>query len=110
MAFVKKKTSPKNREGHTVYGYKHCPKPVEDFFSNIIFTDEAHVDPSSQTVGDILGGQGTRYDPENIQEKGQKKGVKFHIAAWISWYGKAENGISTVHPMMAQPYCLQPGN
>ena len=38
----------------------------------------------------ILRERGTRLDPENIQERGEKIGVKLHIAAWINWHTKAE--------------------
>ncbi len=41
-------------------------KSVEDFWSYIYFTDEAHIDPTSQAVGDILRERGKRYDTENI--------------------------------------------
>lgn len=33
---------------------------------------------------------GTRDDPENIEERPPLAGVRFHIAAWISWWGKAD--------------------
>lgn len=89
-AFVKKEISKKNRESRTAYGYQHCYKPIEDFYSYVVFTDEAHIDPASQAVGDILREQGKRYSPENHQERPERKRTRFHIAAWISWYGKAE--------------------
>jgi hypothetical protein len=47
----------------------------------MIYTDEAHVDPTSQAVGDILREQGTRDLLENIEERPPLKGVRFHIAA-----------------------------
>lgn len=34
--------------------------------------------------------EGHRDDPENIKERPHLKGVRFHIAAWVSWWGKAE--------------------
>jgi hypothetical protein len=34
--------------------------------------------------------QRTRDLPENIEERPPLKGVRFHIAAWISWWGKAD--------------------
>ena len=34
--------------------------------------------------------RGTRYDTENIQERGEKTGVKLHIAAWCNWHAKAD--------------------
>jgi hypothetical protein len=38
---------------------------------------------------EVLREEGHRYDTENIQERGQLTGVRFHVAGWISWYGKA---------------------
>ncbi|KFY80201.1 hypothetical protein V499_00958 [Pseudogymnoascus sp. VKM F-103] len=34
--------------------------------------------------------EGHRDDPENIKERPPLKGVRFHIAAWVSWWRKAE--------------------
>ncbi|PQE05359.1 Transposable element Tc3 transposase protein [Rutstroemia sp. NJR-2017a BBW] len=53
-------------------------------------TKKAHVDPNAQSQGRVLREQGTRDRPENIEERPPLKGVRFHIAAWISWWGKAE--------------------
>ncbi|KAH7370668.1 hypothetical protein BKA65DRAFT_488999 [Rhexocercosporidium sp. MPI-PUGE-AT-0058] len=90
MAFVKKQVSEKNREERVAYGERHLGKTIHDFWACITFTDEAHVDPSSQAVGDILRERGTRYADENIMERQEKRGSAFHIAAWINWYGKSE--------------------
>lgn len=40
--------------------------------------------------GYILREQGHRYDTENIQQRGEKTGVKLYIAAWVNWYKKAD--------------------
>jgi hypothetical protein len=74
-------------------------------WSYIFFTDEAHIDPTSQTVGDILREQGKRYADENIQERGEKLGVRFHIAAWITWWDKAEK-LEFYHD--EEPHDVQP--
>ncbi|KAG4440976.1 hypothetical protein IFR05_003540 [Cadophora sp. M221] len=79
-----------NLEGRQEYGHNHVGKTIEDFWSTITFTDEAHVDPSSQAISDILREQGTRYDDENVMERQDKRGVAFHIAASINWWGKSE--------------------
>lgn len=89
-AFVKKDISKKNRQERATYGYTHYEKTVEDFWSYIFFTDEAHIDPTSLGVGHILREKGKRYDNENIQERGERKGVQFYITAWITWFDKAE--------------------
>lgn len=88
-AFVKKTFSKKNRKNRTLYGENHLYDPLFGFFDHIVYTDEAHVDPTSQTQGRVLREQGTRDNPENIEERPPLKGVRFHIAAWISWWGKA---------------------
>lgn len=89
-AFVKKVISTKNCEQRTIYGHNHVYDPLFGFFDHIVYTDEAHIDPTSQAQGRILREQGTRDDPENIEQRPPLKGVRFHIAAWISWYGKAD--------------------
>jgi hypothetical protein len=89
-AFIKKKISVKNRINRTTYGNEHVYDPIFGFFDHIVFTDEAHVDPTSRAQERVLREQGTRDRPENIEEKEPLKGVRFHIAGWISWYGKAD--------------------
>ncbi len=79
-AFVKKEILDKNKKERVAYGEEHKDKSVEDFWSYIFFSDKAHIDPTSQAPGGILRERGTRYDDENIQERGEMKGVKFHIA------------------------------
>ena len=89
MAFVKKQISEKNKEERVEYGQRHRNKTIEEFWSCITFTDEAHIDPTSQAIGDILRKKGTRYDDENIMERRERRGAAFHIAGWINWYGKS---------------------
>jgi len=84
QAYIQKRISAKNRCERTDYGIKHQDKGVDDFWKYIVFTDETHIDPSSLCQGNILCEQGHRYDPENIQERGEKTGVKLHIAGWIN--------------------------
>jgi hypothetical protein len=88
--FIKKIISDKNKDERVAYSKEHKDKPVEDFKSYIFFTDEAHIDPTSQAVWDILRERGKRHDDENIQERGEKLGVRFHVAAWIIEWDKAE--------------------
>jgi hypothetical protein len=89
-AFVRKTLSAKNRRERTRYGQEHIGKTVDDFWQYIFFTDEAHIDPSSTAQGYILRERGTRYDTQNIQQRGEKTGVVLHVAAWCNWYKKAE--------------------
>lgn len=44
----------------------------------------------SQARSCITREQETRDDPENIEQRPLLLGVRFHIAAWISWWGKAD--------------------
>ena len=90
QAYVGKKISAANREKRVSYGERHKGKSIAEFWSHIFFTDEAHIDPTASSVGWILREQGTRYAPENIQERGELSSNKLHFAAWVNWYGKAE--------------------
>jgi hypothetical protein len=89
MAYVAKKLPTATRTLRLQYARKYQYKTVHDFWRYIIYTDEAHIDPSSQRVGNILREAGTRLDIENIQERPPKEGVKLHIAAWVTWDHKA---------------------
>ena len=89
QAYVQKTLSKKNEKERTQYGQEHKDKSIEDFWSFIMFSDEAHVDPSKQLQGYELREQGTRYEAKNIQERGEKTGTKVHMAAWVNWFEKA---------------------
>ena len=54
MAFVKKQVSAKNKKERVAYSTEHIGKTIEDFWSCITFTGEAHHDPAAQPVGYIL--------------------------------------------------------
>jgi len=88
-AFVKKVISAQNCASRAIYGQTHLYDPLFGFFDHIVYIDGAHIDPTSQAQGMVLREQGKRDDPENIEERPPLKGVRFHIAAWISWWGKA---------------------
>ncbi|KAG9249103.1 hypothetical protein BJ878DRAFT_571837 [Calycina marina] len=53
-AFFKKVVSTKNRGEREAYGWEHGEKSIDDFWAYKAFTYEAHIDPGSQAVGDIL--------------------------------------------------------
>lgn len=89
MAYVKKKISTPNRRKRTIYGQDNQYKTIRGFWQYIFFTDEMHLDPLSTAQGSILREEGTRTDPDNIQERGEKTGVKLHCAAWVTWHSKA---------------------
>jgi transposase len=90
QAFIRKVLSEKNHQLRVEYGEEHKGKSIDNFWQFIYFTDEAHIDPSSMAQGYILRELGQRYNTENIQERGEKRGVKLHIAAWVNWHRKAE--------------------
>ncbi len=46
-AFVKKVISAKNRGERGTYGLENVYKPLFGFFDHIVYTDEAHIDPTS---------------------------------------------------------------
>ena len=90
QAYVKKEISRQNKRKRVNYGEEHQYKTIHSFWQYIFFSDEAHLDPSSQAQGYILREQGTRIDAENIQERGEKTGVKLHVFAWVNWWGKSK--------------------
>jgi hypothetical protein len=80
-AFIQKQILTKNKKGREEYGDKHLYDPLFRFFDYIVFTDEAHVDPTTQRQGQILRKEGTRDDLDNIEERPPLKGVRFYITA-----------------------------
>lgn len=38
----------------------------------------------------ILRKEGTRYEPENIKERGSQGIVKIHVSGWANWFRKCE--------------------
>ena len=50
-AFVKKVISEQNHANRVTYGEAHLYDPLFGFFDHIVYTDEAHVDPTSQAQG-----------------------------------------------------------
>ena len=47
MAYIEKEISRVNKEKWEIYGEEHKGKTLDDFWVTIVYTDEAHVDPSS---------------------------------------------------------------
>lgn len=52
-------------------------KPIEDLWQYIVLANEAHINSSSTVQGNISCEEGTRTDPESIQEKGGKTGNNY---------------------------------
>jgi hypothetical protein len=91
--YIKKEISKVNKGKREIYSRKNKNKPFCSFWDRKIFTDEAYIDPSSQRQDYTLCEQlpfGDRYNPENIQERKERKGVKLYVAAWVSYRAKAE--------------------
>jgi transposase len=90
MAYIGKDLSEKNLKERVEYGTEHLDDDIDGFWQYIIFSDEAHYDPSSIVQNEVLREEGHRYDPPNIQQRGGKTGVALYFAAWINWHAKAE--------------------
>jgi hypothetical protein len=89
-AFVKRVVSIQNYKRREAYGWKYQHDTINNYWAYAVFTDEAHIDPGSHAIGDVLKERGTRYDADNIEEHPPHKGSKFYIAAAISYWGKSE--------------------
>ncbi len=90
QAYIQKTISKTNLRKRTKYGQDHQHTTIHNPRQWIFFTDEAHIDPSSASQGDILREQGTRYNTENIQQRPEKTGVKLHVARWCNWHTKCK--------------------
>lgn len=90
QAYISKTVSQNNLKERENYGLRWRGKSIEEHWQWLIFTDEAHIDPTSQAQGNILREQGTREDSENIQERGELRGCRVHVAGWVNWHFKCE--------------------
>ena len=87
MAKVKE-ISPKNKKERVRYAEKHKDETVQSFWQYVHWIDEAHIDPSMEPRQYILREEGTRLQSENMQEMKETVGVRYHIAASVSWHHK----------------------
>ena len=90
QAYVKKETLEKNLRDRVNYAETHKNKIIEDFWAQIIFIDEFHVDPSSMGASYILRELVRREDEENIQVRLAKIGNRLHVAGQVTWNEKYE--------------------
>ena len=81
--------APASKKRRLEYGKEHEHQPIIGFWDSISYTDEMHIDPTSESIGRITREQGTRYHSENIKQRPKKKGVIFHGSASVSWYHKS---------------------
>lgn len=89
QAYTKSTFSQSNINNRRKYAQEHIGKTIEDYWQYIVFSDEAHFDPSAQKAGYILRERGTRLNPENIQMRGKRTGVTLHAAGWCNWWDMA---------------------
>jgi hypothetical protein len=82
--------SKQTEQARVRYGQEHLGKTVEDFWQWVYFTDEFHLDPTSQRAPRVLREQGTRYQQENIVARPPKQGIVLHCAGWVNWHAKCE--------------------
>ena len=85
-----KQLSNNNKEKRKQYDKEHQDKTIEEFWINIYFTDEVHIDPSEVFQQYILREEGICYKSENIQGMSEKTGTKLYITVWINWHYKVE--------------------
>ena len=83
-----KKISVKNKKLRVEYEHRHESETILSFWQYVTFTDEAHVDPGQIHRTCILREEGTRLNPDNMQEMPDTQGIKLHMAASISWHKK----------------------
>ena len=88
MPYVNKKLSPKNLKSRVAYGKRHMHKKVRGFWEFVEFTDEFHVDPTELGREFTLREEGTRLNEANIQQRPKLKGIKFHVAGWITYHSR----------------------
>ena len=75
-----------SKQSRVEYGRQHKDRPLRGFWDKVSYSDEVHIDPTSEGSKYILRDEGTREDPENIQERPKKSGVVFHMSASVSWW------------------------
>ncbi|TVY80583.1 hypothetical protein LSUE1_G007656 [Lachnellula suecica] len=99
-AFIKKEISEKNHRERAQYGDCYIYDPLFGFFDHIVYTDEAHIDPTSQAQGRVLREQGTRDRLENIEERPPLKG--WGKAPKLEFYNNEEDKVERP-PMPPKP-------
>ena len=74
----------KNKKLRVQYGLKHQHHIVKKFFQYVHFSDEAHFDFDQIYNQFVLREEGIKYELKNMQSMPEMKGVKLHVAAFIS--------------------------
>jgi len=83
-AYYKDELDPKTEKARENYGNRHKGKSVQDFWQWVYFTDEFHLDITSEPDPLILREAGTRYHQENVVARPPKQGVTKHLAGWVN--------------------------
>ena len=84
-AYVQKQLNSNQLQQRTNYALKYKTEPEDphqlDFWKTVVFTDEAHVDPSARGSSYVLRELGTRTAPENMTVCPHLAGNKLHFAS-----------------------------
>ena len=88
--YTMKEISDSQAENRKQYSLDHRDQTLEAFWSFVVWTDEAHFDPSSQGDKRVLQTRGTRNAPENQRRLPAKTGNTIHFAGWCTAEEKAE--------------------
>ena len=65
----------KNKKDRIKHGELHKDEDFNEFWKNVWFIDEAHYDPSEDSIERVLREEGSRYKPENTQERPSLTGI-----------------------------------
>ena len=80
----------KKKQARVEFAKQHENESVQDFWQFVHFTDEVHFDATEIPTDFVLREEGTRNQPENMQQMPSKEGISLHIAASISWWHKGK--------------------
>jgi hypothetical protein len=88
--YTKKEITSEQAKKRHQFGEDHIHHTVENFYQFVVYTDEAHADPSSQLQDRVLREAGTATEPENLQQRPPKTGNTLHFAGWSSYHSICE--------------------
>ena len=78
----------KQKAARVQFGQDYQHETVWSRWQFVHFTDEVHFEATEVPRDYVLRREGTRYEPENVQQMPDKGGVDLHCAALISWWHK----------------------
>ena len=83
-AWYRDELSEETERAREEYGNRHKGKSIEDLWQWVYFTDEFHLDITTEPAPRQLREAGTRYKPENVVPRPPKQGVTLHLAGWVN--------------------------